>query len=180
MSNHRQPAGKKENLFNIRKWIAETKIENFDLKKKANAEIVSEPFYSHKDGYKFVLLVYPNGCDTHKGQSVSAYIHLMKGENDNNLSFPFRGELTLQIVNVNDDKYHVEQKILITDETDPDGKYGARVSGLFTWMGSNRSSMGLGFSDFLSHQYLENHHQAQYLKDNTITFRIARIRYCET
>jgi hypothetical protein len=171
MSNHRQPAGKKENLFNIRKWIAETKIENFDLKKKANAEIVSEPFYSHKDGYKFVLLVYPNGCDTHKGQSVSAYIRLLKGENDDRLQFPFRGKFVVQILNVNEDKYHVEQKIVFSDETDPDGKYGAKVSAYI----ENRSSVGLGLPDFLPHQHIKHHCQAQYLKDDTITFMVMGI-----
>jgi hypothetical protein len=167
-------------------WIAEFKIENFSSQKKANAECISQPFYSHKGnrGYKFVLFAYPNGRDsreTHvKGQSVSAYIHLMGGEHDNSgLSFPFRGEFIVQIVNVKEDKNHVEQKIVFTDENDPKGTYGGRVSGVVGFLGSNRAVSGFGIPDFLSHEHLE-HHQAQYIKDDSITFRISKITVSNT
>jgi hypothetical protein len=157
----------------------EFKITKFSSQKKSNAEFRSPPFYSHEGGYKFTLLVYPNGRDTYKGRSVSAFIHIMKGENDKHLSFPFRGEFIVQIVNVKEDKNHVEQKIVFTDENDPKGTYGGRVSGVVGFLGSNRAVSGFGIPDFLSHEHLE-HHQAQYIKDDSITFRISKITVSNT
>ena len=160
--------------------VAEFKVSNFESRKNSNAECISDPFYSrdNRRGYKFALFVYPNGRGQFKGRSISAFVHLMKGENDDSLNFPFRGELLVQVVNVLDkNKNHAEQLIEFNNETDPDGKYGARVAGITTWFSSGRSFQGYGFPDFLSHDRLgfDEAHSTQYLKDDSLLFRIVKI-----
>jgi len=63
-----------------------------------STEICSEPFYSHRNGYKMRLAVYPDGDDKGKGTHMSLFIRLMKGVFDNILPWPFRYGIKLDIV----------------------------------------------------------------------------------
>ena len=58
---------------------------------------------------------------------MSVFTCLMKGPFDDHLKWPFRGEITIQIVNQDGDHDHVEMTIPYTDETDDD--VAARVTG---------------------------------------------------
>ena len=49
-------------------------ISDFMKKKECNAEWISPVFYSHPDGYKLCLAVYPNGMVTGKGTHISIYV----------------------------------------------------------------------------------------------------------
>ena len=69
--------------------------------KSIDAKWYSEPFYTHIGGYKMCLQVYPNGHWI--GTHVSVYINLMRGENDDKLKWPFRGDIMIQLLdNYND------------------------------------------------------------------------------
>ena len=60
-------------------------------------------------GYKMCLNVSANGDDDSKGthvSSVSVFIHLMHGEFDDNLKWPFWGKITLQLLNQIEDTGH--------------------------------------------------------------------------
>ena len=81
------------------------------------------PFYTHSHGYKFCIYVYPQGDGDGKGTHVSIYTYLMKGQFDDHLKWPFRGDITIQIVNQDGDHDHVEQAIDYTDDT-PDSSAG--------------------------------------------------------
>ena len=59
----------------------------------------SHPFYTHKHGYKMCIGVAPQGVYEGKGKYLSLYAYLMKGEYDNNLPWPFRGTVHLQLIN---------------------------------------------------------------------------------
>ena len=156
-------------------FVMEFRIKKFSTRKKSNAECASNHFYSHENGYKFVLLVYPNGVGNNKGKSISAFVHIMRGENDDKLKFPFRGEFTLQAVNCRSNQDHAEKIIRINDETDPKNKYGERVS-RFNPLG--RSIQGYGFPAFLLHDLLEYNEEknTQYLDDDdSLLLRITNI-----
>ena len=142
-------------------------IKNFSKYKKYNEECISEPFYSHNNGYKLSLLVYPNGRSKCKNKYISVFVHLMKGENDNNLIFPFRGDILIQIINWRENKNHTERLIEFNEKTDPIGVYGARVTGLAAWL-SGRQYQGYGFPNFLSHNFLEfdESRNSQYVSDD--------------
>ena len=65
------------------------------------------PFYTHPHGYRMCLEVDPKGYATGKGTHVSVFTCLMKGPFDDHLKWPFRGEITIQIVNQDGDHDHV-------------------------------------------------------------------------
>lgn len=64
-------------------------MPDFTILKNAGDDWESEPFYAHPQGYKMFLRVEADG-----GWSwptwVSVYIHLMRGEFDHSLAWPFR------------------------------------------------------------------------------------------
>ena len=56
------------------------------LSKKINEKIWnSPPFYTHPQGYKLCLDIHTNGSDDGEGTHISVYLHLMRGEFDNQL-----------------------------------------------------------------------------------------------
>ena len=71
-------------------------IGDFSGKKRANEKWVSPSIYTHNRGYKFHLNVHPNGYATGKGSHLSVSAQLMRGEYDNDLDWPFEGDIRLQ------------------------------------------------------------------------------------
>ena len=83
-------------------------MTNFTDHKDSGEEWFSPPFYSHIGGYKMCLEVDANGWGHGSGTHVSAVIRLLQGEYDDDLLWPFRGEITFQLVNRRADEGHVE------------------------------------------------------------------------
>ena len=100
---------------------------SFRVEQDVEDNVHLPPFYTHSHGYKFCIYVYPQGCGDGKGTRVSVYTCLMKGQFDDHLKWPFRGEITIQIVNQDGDHDHVEKTIPYNDGT-PDA-YAGRVTG---------------------------------------------------
>ena len=44
------------------------------------------------------LSVYPNGTGKGAGSHLSVYVNLMHGEHDDNLSWPFQGNITVKVI----------------------------------------------------------------------------------
>ena len=70
---------------------------NFEHHKKESLLWYSEPFYSHIGGYKMRAEVHAGGVHAGEGSHISLYMALMRGENDDNLQWPFRGKITVQV-----------------------------------------------------------------------------------
>ena len=68
-------------------------VDHFSVRKAHNEKWISPPFYTHTGGYKMCLSVLPNGDGDDKGSYVSIFIHMMQGEFDNHLKWPFPGAL---------------------------------------------------------------------------------------
>ncbi len=75
------------------------KISSF----KGEEKSYSPQFFSHPEGYKMIIKVYVNNEDI-----VSANVYLMKGEYDSKLEFPFRGRVTLTLLNQEHDTNHLQ------------------------------------------------------------------------
>jgi len=69
------------------------KMTDYCLFKSEEKPWYSPPFYTHPGGYKMCLKVHANGSSSGKGTHVSFFIYFMHGRNDDNLSWPFRGEI---------------------------------------------------------------------------------------
>ena len=61
--------------------------------------------------------VEPNGYRAGKGTHVSIFAFVMRGPFDDHLKWPFRGEITIQIVNQAGDRDHIEMTIHYNDKT---------------------------------------------------------------
>ena len=51
-----------------------------------------------------MVQVWPNGVGTYKGTHVSVFLVIMRGEHDDQLKWPFTGEVAVRLPNVKSDK----------------------------------------------------------------------------
>jgi TNF receptor-associated factor 4 len=130
-------------------------VTNFNHYKTNNLLFKSDPFYSHADGYKMTLIVRPNGIGDRKGTHVSLYLHLLPGEFDDQLRWPFSGKITVQAYNRTKERWLLQRIITVTNERKC---VDVPIGG------------GAGCNDFLS-VFLLDH----YLKARSLRIRIAGV-----
>ena len=140
------------------------KMDNFDNMKKQNTEWYSDPFFSHFRGYKMCLNVYANGNGDGKGTHVSVFTCLMKGENDDNLKWPFRGKSTFTLLNQLQPNNHCSQNAHFVNEMSPDSTIRV-MKGRGT---------GRGTYKLITHNDLKYNEEKNscYLKGDALYFRI--------
>ena len=126
-------------------------------------------FRTHSNGHRMCLQWHSNGFGDGKGTHVSIFTHLLRSPYDDHLKWPFRGEITIQIVNQAGDHSHVEKTIPYNDET-PDSSAGRVIK--------KEISGSWGFHNFLAHTKLEYNavKKTQYLKDDIIIVRVVRVK----
>ena len=146
-------------------WVL--KMEGFQ--KETNEVWYSDPVYSHFGGYKMCLRIDTNedcaygGSDTH----VSMYIYLMRGDNDDNLRWPFKGTIKVSLLNQLEDGQHLTEELWSPDHEVPEETSGRVTEG-------ERANTCWGLHRFVRHQDLSccGRKYCQYLKDNTLFFRV--------
>ena len=143
----------------------DAKLTDFDMHKKAGDDWFSPPFYSHIGGYKMCLCVDANGNGDGDYTHVSVFVCLMRGEYDDQLKWPFRGNITIQLLNQSRDEGHREKTVFFDDRAD-DGTAGRVV-------GKERAK-GWGNHQFIAHTEL-NTENKEYLKNNCLKFRMSKI-----
>ena len=122
--------------------------------------IYSDPFYSHRNGYKMRLRLCPDGYGKDKGTNLSLYICIMQGEFDNILQWPFRHDLKLELMNQETGLAHIskivkpEDNLLEDSWKKPDSKENA----------------GYGFYEFIKQSDLL--FNAALLQDNQIWIKV--------
>ena len=79
-------------------------VTNFERHRISRGSWISRPFYTHSQGYKMCLRVTANGEGSGKGTHITVAVYLMKGEFDDQLEWPFRGDITIQLLNQQGDK----------------------------------------------------------------------------
>lgn len=92
------------------------KMTNFTEKKENNESFFSEPFYTHPNGYKLCLCVWPNGTKNGNNAHLAAGVQFLKGPYDDSLSWPFEGSITLQLLNQISDEDHCSNKVDINSD----------------------------------------------------------------
>ena len=154
----------------VKKRSCTFKMPEFNRHKSSNQEWYSPPFYTHPGGYKMCIEVDANGEDDANaedgndegaGTHVSVYAYLMRGRNDDNLPWPFTGEVTITLLNQLEDKNHHTDTVTFLHSND----LSKRV------VNSDRASTGYGMPEFISHDKLTAKNY-QYLKDDSLFFRI--------
>ena len=127
-------------------------MTDFEEHKQADDDWYSPPFYSHVGGYKMCLNVNANGSnDTHT--HVSVFVYLMQGEHDDRLKWPFRGEITIQLLNQRRDGGHLQWIVNCKHQ---------------------RATGNWGRHQFIA-QIKLNTEDKNYLKRDCLKFRIAKV-----
>lgn len=121
-------------------------------------------FWTHPQGYKVCLCIIANGEGPAQGHYTSVLIHMMRGEFDDHLKWPFRGIINVQLVDQEGGEEHYSQGVHITKRT-PD-EVANRV------MEGERTKKGWGLFQFIPHSKLE----PKYLKNDKLVFQIGPIQ----
>ena len=134
-------------------WQPEFTITGVSQHMKYDTPYISPPFYTHENGYKLRLSIYPNGYGSVAGTHVSIYFRLLKGEYDDNLKWPMNITIQLTILNWSKDDIHITKSCSISD---------TRVSG------SNKiASYAQGLPQFCTHSTLSTASEAtKYVEDD--------------
>ena len=143
----------------------ELTMTNFEQHKVDSDDWYSPPFYTHPQGYKMCLCVYANGCSDGKGTHVSVFAYLMRGEFDNHLKLPFRGHVTVSLLNWLEVNKHTTRTITFTNNKSTSEATDEEQAG------------GRGYSTFIAHSDLKysSIKNSQYLKYDCLHFRIAHV-----
>ena len=134
----------------------------------------SPSFTTDEGGYKMFMKVYANGYVHGEGHEkfISVALFLMKGEHDERLTWPMKGTVTIQLLNILADEDHsqvVEFKFNGRDE-----KMCLVRNGVH--MHAERASWAHKFIALDNLSY-NQHRKHQYLKNNCIYFRVQSFLY---
>ncbi|XP_015750498.1 PREDICTED: TNF receptor-associated factor 6-like [Acropora digitifera] len=69
--------------------------------------VLSPAFYTSLYGYKLCLRINLNGVDSGVGRSIALFVHMMKGDYDSILEWPFTGRITLAILDQSEFRQHI-------------------------------------------------------------------------
>ena len=126
----------------------------------------SSPFYSHKRGYKMCLRVVANSWGDNAGTHVAVHIIIMRGEYDDDLLWPFRGDIIVKLLNHVTNEGHVMMTVCF------DSKVSDRISSRVTEQ--ECAPDGLGHPKFISHSALCERNSA-YLDKDILTFQVTSV-----
>ena len=141
-------------------------VENFESRRKHNEVFYSEPFFTHPQGYKMCAQVYPNGFGKAEGTHVTVSTCIVRGEYDDQLLWPFRGDILVQLLNQTTDKDEGHHEDVIHYNNSTPNKYAGKKITPFL----NSRNPGWGHAKFISNRNLK-----KYLKDDCLKFRIRQV-----
>ena len=144
-------------------------MTDFEQHKKDGDVWHSPPFYSHISGYKMCLRVRAKGQGEGKGANdVSVFVHLMRGEYDAILKWPFRGDVTVKVLNQRAEERHGKWVFRI-DDTISDDVAGRVIE-------PEIAEMGLSFIIFHSALGYDSWRNIEYLRNDCLKFRVTKIK----
>ena len=128
-----------------------------------NKPLRSNSFYTSPRGYRMCVIIERNV--TSKAMYLALYAHLMKGNNDDNLSWPIMGTVTFELLNQLGN--HSHKKAVGTFQA------GDKDNCRLIDEGRSISRTGYGCPKFISCSKLaESSPEVQYLKDDTLFWRV--------
>ena len=132
------------------------KLTYFQERKESNNIFCSQSFYTNTGGYKMYIEVHPNGGD--EGTFISVCMIVQEGNYDDDLNWPFTGSIKIELLNQLADKNHYQKTIDFSEEDD--------VRAESNWV----------YPEFILQSELQHTlmpTRTQYLKDNTLYFRVS-------
>ena len=129
-------------------WKINDFSKQLQLAKQQDRVIImySEPFYTHKYGYKLKLGILPNGYGDGMGSHISLYIFIMRGEYDAILTWPFNWKFKFTLL---DQKPVHSMCKKISEDINPD------TSGESFQRPTTDENFGYGYPKFVSHEIIK-------------------------
>ena len=144
-------------------------MSNVSEYKRIKSRWVSPAFHTAKCGYKLKLVVDADGADSGNGTHVSTGVFVMKGENDDNLDWPVNFDVTVQLLNLREDKRRVERIASFNDCTMLDCRQ--------RMLEDIMSPYGMFHYQFISHTDLEYNSDkgTEYLRNDSLCFHVSKV-----
>ena len=123
--------------------------------------LFSPGFYTSLYGYKFCMRINLNGVDSGVGKHVALFIHMMQGDCDDILGWPFTGRIALSILDQSDAsefRHHISETLVAK----PNLPAFQRPTAPYNYK-------GYGYVEFAP---IEQIREGQYVKNNTMLVRI--------
>lgn len=142
------------------------KIDNFrqcrqDAVNGVMTAIHSPAFHTSLYGYKLCMRINLNGVDSGVGKHVALFVHMMQGDYDSILEWPFTGRIALSILDQSDGaeyRHHISETLV------------AKPNLLaFQRPTAPRNYKGYGYVEFAP---IETIREPQYVRNNTMLVRI--------
>ena len=122
----------------------------------------SPSFYTAlENGYKFCLRINLNGVDSGKGKHIALFVHMMTGRFDSRLQWPFKGNVTLTLLDQSS-RSNAPEHITETFQVDDNDLLAFRRPT------AERNYKGYGFIEFVPITVLSD---ARYVKDDRMMIR---------
>ena len=155
---------------NVSRLVFECTLTEFSKRKQTNNTFYSRSFYSHQHGYKLCLRVQANGYEESKGTHVSVYVQILAGDNDDQLQWPFVGDIILELVNWRENKGHQSWNLPIGVVSNFDKVVEGVVGNTF------------GFSKFISHSSLSYNcsTNTEFLQNDCLLLQVKEVVFYST
>ena len=145
-------------------------MSNFGKNKNDDTDWYSPGFSTHVGGYKMCIRIDANGWGNGKGTHVSLFVYMMRGEFDSHLKWPFKGEITVELVNQKEGGGNYVRKPLEHTHPDECNKYFQRVTD------GDRAKSGWGFSQFIAHTDLyKPEEDEEYLLNDSLILKVTSV-----
>ena len=153
-------------------------IGDFSGKKEGNEEWLTS-FYAHNRGYKFRLNVHPNGIGDGIGSHLSVHAEPVRGEYDDELKWPFEGDIQIELLNWKEDKNHHSVILCYNRHNHTVHRVTSQDNITSSTVQFIESSTCLGQPDkFLSHANLAPTTNTKYLLGDFFKLRVSVAVYC--
>uniref|UniRef100_A0A673KYU1 TNF receptor-associated factor n=1 Tax=Sinocyclocheilus rhinocerous TaxID=307959 RepID=A0A673KYU1_9TELE len=136
------------------------KVRDYWHRKEAGTPLNSTPFYTSRSGYKLSVRAYLGGDSSGRGTHLSLYITIMRGDFDSLLSWPFRQNITLTLLDQSGSRNH--QSNTFTPDTNSDSFHRP----------TSDANVATGFPRFILHGDLEAPRNAVYVRDDTLFIKV--------
>ena len=156
LHNHKVPLSLPPYYFNVL---------NADRFLVCSTHFVSAPFYSHPGGYKMGVSIQSNVEHGNRSVYLNLWVSILRGEFDDQLKWPFDGEVTVQAYNRTLERWAKEEKIQLNKEECDLNVVGRQINILY--------SAGWGCQEWLSFRSLKSH----FVKEsNVLRVRVVSVK----
>ena len=142
------------------------RIENYQQRRQdaingIPTAVHSPAFYTSLCGYKLCLRINLNGVDSGVGRYIALFVHMMQGDYDSILEWPFTGGITLTILDQSEGtefRQHISKTLIASPNLSA-----------FQRPTAPRNCKGYGYVEFAP---IEHIRYPQYIKNNTMLVRV--------